>query len=1027
MATLVCNGNINASSSSWKVVHAGSLLDSESNNTALTTSYVSSSTFSLDGSTAIEGVCVKIASRAASPTGTMSVRLFDGSNPVANTTVTINVSDLQACSSASQPASAGEGGWYFFKFATPVTPPNASTYTVQATTSSSSQVNLYRDGTSNNWSRMLVTSTTASAGAADLLHLPCEVTGQGTGSSYTLTWDITATTIFGTVNTTGSITVGNRMTLLWGSSASTAYYMKIAGFIRVFSGGTWSQGTSGTRIPSTSSATLQFAITTNVDGGFIAHNGSTINRYGNVVTTVKTVLNTDEAVSSTVLGVASTSGWANGDEIVIGTTTQTYSQCEKRTISTVDSGTQVTVTSGLTYAHSGTSPTQAPVIHLTRNVKVIGTSSSLQGFVYYGNTAVVNDSYVQFTNLGSGTSNKRGVGVDTTTGSFTAVGCSYHDGIVGSSMGVFTTQAVSNNISVTYCVFHNIASTALYQVATTGASVTIDNCYVVGFLGAAFNVQDVGITFTNNLACGCSGYGITINESAVVTGTFSGLSAHGNSSGGISISNVWGGTIGINTAWRNDGNGGVYLRACSNLSITSAIVFGNNSNNVNFQFCAGVRFDSFVVNGDTTFATSYGVYFYGSFGTVASNSSFGAVSGIKTSHNVADCFNNYIGALTLLDCLLSSSTEVLMTSAPPGPLNYVVSQKHDNTAGLHKRWHREGQACPDTTTYRTASPSELLAPAWTTTKLWSSPKAVKVASGGFVTATVYVYKSNENLLTYSTDFSNAAWQNYNVTRTGGQSDPFSGTSAHSLVEENSSAHHGYARATNVSVSNGATYTTSCYVKSYGGRQWVRLVDDQSGRNTWFDIVNGTVGTTDAAHTASITDVGGGWYRLAITFTTQDASNTPAIYSATADGALSTFAGDVAKGFYLYGFQIVTGSSLLQYLATTTPAVTGYNGAQPRLMLRANAAAGIDSDVVIATASGELGSWLTLSGSSPTVNDDCELEFYVDCDGTAGTVNVSDWSVSGDYTGTVEKCWSDGRASRALATASTGGGTVIYAA
>ena len=71
----------------------------------------------------------------------------------------------------------------------------------------------------------------------------------------------------------------------------------------------------------------------------------------------------------------------------------------------------------------------------------------------------------------------------------------------------------------------------------------------------------------------------------------------------------------------------------------------------------------------------------------------------------------------------------------------------------------------------------------------------------------------------------------------------------------------------------------------------------------------------------------------------------------------------------------------------------YNGNQPRLIVKRNIVGGITTDTVLATASGGTGSWLTLTGTTATVIDDCVLEVYVDCDGTAGTVYVDDWSVS----------------------------------
>jgi hypothetical protein len=73
--------------------------------------------------------------------------------------------------------------------------------------------------------------------------------------------------------------------------------------------------------------------------------------------------------------------------------------------------------------------------------------------------------------------------------------------------------------------------------------------------------------------------------------------------------------------------------------------------------------------------------------------------------------------------------------------------------------------------------------------------------------------------------------------------------------------------------------------------------------------------------------------------------------------------------------------------------SAYNGTPPRLMYRQNHSAGNTSETVGATVSVGPGIWQTLAYTTPAVNEDCVLEFYVDCDGTIGWVNVDDWSTS----------------------------------
>lgn len=71
----------------------------------------------------------------------------------------------------------------------------------------------------------------------------------------------------------------------------------------------------------------------------------------------------------------------------------------------------------------------------------------------------------------------------------------------------------------------------------------------------------------------------------------------------------------------------------------------------------------------------------------------------------------------------------------------------------------------------------------------------------------------------------------------------------------------------------------------------------------------------------------------------------------------------------------------------------YNGNQPRLILKANPACGINSDVVLDTMTAAAGSWEQLTGTTAAVDADGALEFVIDCDGTVGWVNADDWSVS----------------------------------
>lgn len=91
-------------------------------------------------------------------------------------------------------------------------------------------------------------------------------------------------------------------------------------------------------------------------------------------------------------------------------------------------------------------------------------------------------------------------------------------------------------------------------------------------------------------------------------------------------------------------------------------------------------------------------------------------------------------------------------------------------------------------------------------------------------------------------------------------------------------------------------------------------------------------------------------------------------------------------------------------ATVTPSVfvresvvgdgTDYNGNRIRLVLLKNPALGITSNTLIdtATVSSE-GAFEELTGTTAAAAEDGVFEFYVDCDGTTGWINVDDWTVT----------------------------------
>jgi hypothetical protein len=68
----------------------------------------------------------------------------------------------------------------------------------------------------------------------------------------------------------------------------------------------------------------------------------------------------------------------------------------------------------------------------------------------------------------------------------------------------------------------------------------------------------------------------------------------------------------------------------------------------------------------------------------------------------------------------------------------------------------------------------------------------------------------------------------------------------------------------------------------------------------------------------------------------------------------------------------------------------YTGTLPKLILKSNPSIGIMQDVIISTATNITNTFQRLYGNAPIVTNDGVLEFYVECDGTSGFINIDNW-------------------------------------
>jgi hypothetical protein len=386
----------------WNLIDSTSFLDSEAASIGVSASALDSPSFT-PGAITITAIAIKISIRSSS-SGTFTAVLRTGGADVAGTSVTID--------NTSIPAS---GGWVVFKLASDVTLLAATAYTLRLFGSVTSSASVYRDSTANNWSRFLVTTTTATPTTNDQLIVAGNWTGtSGAGNDVTVTIDQTGTPVqFGTTALLQSISIASRGKLKLANSASTAYTMKHRGICQV-RGGTLELGTSAARLDATSSFVWTADSVATADSGWQFYSG-VVDIYGASDRAKWTTLEADvTAGSSKQLTVASTTGFLVGDTVYLTTTNSTTrTQVDHTTVSSIDSATLMTVAS-LTYAHTGSNDSNGDrrcrVVNCSRNLTLTGNSVSLGGYIDSNTACVTNMSYVAMWYMGStaSTTGKRG-------------------------------------------------------------------------------------------------------------------------------------------------------------------------------------------------------------------------------------------------------------------------------------------------------------------------------------------------------------------------------------------------------------------------------------------------------------------------------------------------------------------------------------------------------------------------------------------------------------------------------------------
>jgi hypothetical protein len=447
----------------------------------------------------------------------------------------------------------------------------------------------------------------------------------------------------------------------------------------------------------------------------------------------------------TALTTSVSTGWKTGDDIGIGSTDQTFSHYERKTLGADASGTTLTLPSALTYLHEGTAPVQAEIINLTRNV-IWKCSNASYGFYWtISPKATVDLDWVLLSGFSTTSS------IKTTTGSCNIQRCAIKD---CRGTPFYINHANADNITIKDNVGYSAPTYSGYSieihVATTGTTnLIIDGNWFIAAPSAygGFYFLDAGFTCINNIVSGAGVNGFYVYEAGAVMGTFNNNKAHSNYQQGFSFNSVQGAIGDGQVCYRNRGYTapacGFELLTCFNLNIGTLESFGNATADLGVSG-AEITFTGFTGHGDKGFVTSYGLLLAAVVTKLKFvDSDFGTPTGNKIAHGTADLAGsaNFPVYVELENTKLGSGAgkEVIGLYTPE---SFVKSSKHGQVVGAYKSYFMYGQIEKDETYYNTAAPSQRLTPNTHSYKHKSAMKRFAMDSGTTATVKANVRKSS---------------------------------------------------------------------------------------------------------------------------------------------------------------------------------------------------------------------------------------------------------------------------------------------
>jgi hypothetical protein len=757
----IASGNF-TSSSTWGVINEQSFQTGANSTTNYTVSTTPTSLGTFTPASTVTATHIGFRIVGTSNIGSLAFDIFNvtASTQVAGTSVTINKSALNFNSGSLSST------WYLVKIPTPPSLSSGTNYAIRVSSTAGSTTTIMSNLNANASSthRFIVTSTTQAPASTDDLWIVSEWTTGSTVNEYTVTMDnTTSATTFGSGSANfGGVHLNTNAYLNYGTSPSTNYYLRLNGNIWQSAGASLNIGTSATTIPASSTAVLEFS---GASQGFQQNGNAASVSFGTYVTSISirgdnptnpyALLGADAAVAATSITTNISTGWKNGDQIVLAGTGAVTTGQDLRTLTADTVGTTASFSLGLLNAHGGSGDVIGEVINLTRNVKIRNSNAS-QGTFNIGSNLVD----IQGTEI-------RNMGILTLSGPSRKT-FRYNSFYNSTQMSVTATGP----INIDYNCFYNCTYFLRGPVGSTTIAGTVNFNYFIlataassGFEGN-ININPKFTDFIGNVASGLassvsSAFGSIVFYNNATTfldklsnGVVSACTVHSSNAGfgtyTLSSLNVY-----DCNAWRIASTApgfaifqvqGTRLFNCNfwgNLSALYGSVYISNATGVELYNCN--------MRGGTTVVSTRGMVLNTLIDAQLRNCTFGT----GQTNSIADVVinpNTFDKRILFENCLLNSSTKFSTLT------NLIVNesvklQRYQQTNNNHYIYTRAGNASQyDGVIYYTGTASTRLIPLSTTFKHTSPVKIMPVASGQTPTVSVWVRKSS---------VSDASGANYN--------------------------------------------------------------------------------------------------------------------------------------------------------------------------------------------------------------------------------------------------------------------------